>query len=120
MPENFYNEKAARGLIGRFKIVVCGMATGGLRDSSFGTRIGTERLSTEQDRAGQDATATGLKPQGTSLSGMERDEPARRQAHFETAPFDSFGTAWSAIRGEAERSAPRGSARPLTAGSADG
>ena len=26
MPENFYNEKAARGLIGRFKIVVGGMA----------------------------------------------------------------------------------------------
>jgi hypothetical protein len=47
---------------------------------------------------------------------MEWDEPARRQTHFETAPFDRFGTAWWAIRGEAERSAPRGSAPPLTAG----
>jgi hypothetical protein len=30
MPENFYNEKAARGLIGRFKIVVGGMGTDSL------------------------------------------------------------------------------------------
>jgi hypothetical protein len=61
MPENFYNEKAARGLIGRFKIVVGGMATGSLRHGSFGTRFGTGRRSTGQDRAGQDAMAGGSK-----------------------------------------------------------
>jgi hypothetical protein len=49
MPENFYNEKAARGLIGRFKIVV-GMATGRIRHGSFGTRFGTGRPSTGRDK----------------------------------------------------------------------
>jgi hypothetical protein len=60
MPENFYNEKAARGLIERFKIVVGGMATRSLGHGSFGTRFGTGRRSTGQDRAGQGATARGL------------------------------------------------------------
>src|SRR5271165_5340971 len=93
MPENFHNEKAARGLIGRYKIVVGGMATGSLLHGSFGTRFGTGRRSTGQDRAGQDATPRGLKgvenlapryatgPAGTAPSAF-RDRPVRPLRHL--------------------------------------
>jgi hypothetical protein len=57
MPENFYNEKAARGLIGRFKIVVGGMA----------------------------ALAPDLAPDGLAQGGTRRDgnrAESRRELHF--------------------------------------
>jgi hypothetical protein len=61
--------------------------------SKIGTRIGTERPSTGQDRAGQDATATGLKAAenltrryGTGRAGTApsafRDRPVRPLRHL--------------------------------------
>ena len=96
MPENFYNEKAARGLIGRFKIVVGGMAAASLRPYPAlapDLDLAPVGLSTGQDRAGQDATATGLNAvenltlwygagrAGTAPSAF-RDRPVRPFRHL--------------------------------------
>jgi hypothetical protein len=39
----------------------------------------------------------------TSISGTRQDEPARPQAHFETAPFDRSGTPLLARSGKGKR-----------------
>lgn len=99
MPENFYNEKVVRGLIGRFKIVVGGMATGSLRHGSFGAQIGTGWLSTGQDRAGQDAMASRRKAAENLTPWYGTRQAGMAPSALATAAFNHSATAPTPMSG---------------------
>jgi hypothetical protein len=58
----------------------------------FGTQIGTGRLSTGWDGVGSRRSLVAGEPHETLHFGPQWDGSGRREAHFETAPFDRSGT----------------------------
>jgi hypothetical protein len=112
MPESFYNEKAPRELIGRFKIVVGGMATGSLGHGSFVTRFGTGRRSTGQDRAGQEAMAGGSKAAENLTPRYAAGQAGTAPSAFRDPPFDRSGTRERSGMRAGEEAAPTASWPP--------
>jgi hypothetical protein len=86
----------------------------------MGTELAPNGLAQGRIGRGKDATATGLKAAEnlTLWYGTRQDEPARRQAHFDTAPFERSGASPSAIREgrEVSRLSPAGSSGRYGAG----